>query len=89
MFYDLREDPFDPEDQKILDRAAARLQAANAITPARPVVDPWEAWASQQVQIFSKCLEAAVKHMPQASAEDKRHAATVVYGRAAAQAVAA
>ena len=88
MFYDLREDPFDQEDQLILDRAAARLQAANAITP-RPGMDPWEAWASQQVQIFSKCLEAAVKHMPQASAEDKRHAATVVYGQAAAQAVAA
>ena len=87
MFYELREAPFDAEDQLILDRAAARLQAANAITP-RPVVDPWEAWASQQVQIFSKCLDAAVRHMPQASAEDKRHVATVIYGRATAQAVA-
>ena len=89
MLYAAHEDDFDQEDQVILERAAARLKAANAITPAQPVVDPWEAWAAQQAQIFSKCLDAAVRHMPYASADDRRHAATVLYGKATAQAVAA
>jgi len=80
MLYAAHEDEFDQEDQQLLDRIAARY----TITTPAPV-DPMQAWISEQAQLFSKCLSAAARHLPDATPEDRRHAATVLFQGAAAR----
>ena len=85
MLYAAHEDEFDQEDQQLLDRIAERYTVApQAKTIALPQpTDPWQDWISERALLFGKCLAGVSQHLPEASQQDRLHAAEALFRLAA------